>query len=87
MAFERPTLQQLIDRAQADLRAELGLAAIVRRTFLSAFARVIAGAAHSNHGHLKKFQSRRSRTKRPAQSLNVGPLFMACQDDKRRLPT
>ena len=52
MSFQRPTLQQIIDRARADIKAELSIKTILRRSFLSAFARALAGAAHSLHGHL-----------------------------------
>jgi len=54
MAFNRPTLPEIIERVRGDLRAELNITAIVRRTFLAAIARAISGAAHSLHGHLKE---------------------------------
>lgn len=54
MAFTRPTLPELIERARGDLRSALGITAIIRRSFLAAIARTIAGAAHSLHGHLKE---------------------------------
>ncbi len=54
MAFARPTLKELIERIRGDIRSELGIAAIVRRSFLGAIARAVAGAAHSLHGHLKE---------------------------------
>jgi uncharacterized phage protein gp47/JayE len=53
MAFDRPSLQQLIDRAAADIEAELpGVDARLRRSNLGVLARVHAAAAHGLHGHL-----------------------------------
>ena len=53
MPFARPTLDELIDRIQADLstRLELG-GALLRRSVLGVLARVLAGATHGQHGHL-----------------------------------
>lgn len=51
--FERPTLQQLIARARADLESELGNGrAFLRHTLEAALATVQAGLAHGLHGHL-----------------------------------
>lgn len=52
MAFTRPSLQSLIDRVQGDIKNALGLNVILRRTVEQAFAKAIAGVAHSLHGHL-----------------------------------
>jgi len=52
MPFERPTLQQIIDRAQGDIKGSLGITTILRRSFLAALSRAIAGASHVLHGHL-----------------------------------
>lgn len=52
MAFERPTLQEIIDRAEGDIKGSLGITTILRRSFLSAIARAIAGVTHVLHGHL-----------------------------------
>ncbi|MBW1784814.1 MAG: baseplate J/gp47 family protein [Deltaproteobacteria bacterium] len=52
MAFSRPTLQTILDRIKGDLKAELSITAILRRSFLSAMARAMAGATHILHGHL-----------------------------------
>ncbi|MCW5828105.1 MAG: baseplate J/gp47 family protein [Deltaproteobacteria bacterium] len=54
MPFDRPTLQQLDARIQADLASRLtGGGALLRRSVLQVLARVMAGAAHSMHGHLE----------------------------------
>ena len=54
MAFERPTLQALIDRAAADIEARLpGTDARLRRSNLGVLARVHAGAVHGLYGHLQ----------------------------------
>ena len=54
MTFARPTLDQLISRARADIEAEMSNgAAYLRRSFESAMAKVSAGLAHTQHGHLE----------------------------------
>jgi uncharacterized phage protein gp47/JayE len=53
MPFDRPTLQQLIDRAEADFDSRLpGGDARLRNSNLNVLARTNAGAAHGLHGHL-----------------------------------
>lgn len=52
MPFTRPTLQELTDRARADIAAGLGTVAVVRRSVEDALAVAIAGAAHSLHEHI-----------------------------------
>jgi len=52
MAFARPTLKELVARVRSDIRAALQITAILRRSFLSAISRAIAGVANSLHGHL-----------------------------------
>lgn len=53
MAFQRPTLQEIADRVQADFVSRLELVgAVLRRSVVNVLARVIAGAAHMMHGHL-----------------------------------
>lgn len=53
MPFERPTLAELIDQAQADTEARLpGIDARTRRSNLSVLARVLAGATHGLYGYL-----------------------------------
>ncbi len=54
MAFERPTLAELVDRIQSDFISRLELTgAVLRRAVVYVLARVIAGAAHMLHGHLE----------------------------------
>jgi uncharacterized phage protein gp47/JayE len=54
MAFQRPTLAELIDRSQQDFVSRLSSAgAVLRRASVAVFARVVAGAAHMLHGHLE----------------------------------
>lgn len=53
MAFTRPTLPDLVARIQADfVRLFSGVGAVLRRSIISVFARVMAGASHMMHGHL-----------------------------------
>ncbi len=53
MSFERPTLPELVDRVQQDFVSRLELAgAVLRRSVVHVFARVVAGASHMLHGHL-----------------------------------
>lgn len=53
MAFERPTLSELVDRVQADLVSRLGLSSpVLRRSVVYVLARVIAAAVHMLYGTL-----------------------------------
>ncbi len=53
MSFERPTLAELVDRVESDFVSRLNLAgAVLRRSMVYVFARVVAGAVHMLHGHL-----------------------------------
>lgn len=52
MAFERPTLPQLISRVEGDIKGGLNLTAILRRSFLGVISRAIAGLAHLLFGYL-----------------------------------
>ena len=52
MAFERPTLSALITRVEGDIKGALSISTILRRSFLGAIARAMAGIAHSLHGHM-----------------------------------
>ena len=52
MAFTRPTLQAIIDRIQGDLKSELGLSTILRRSFLDILSRALGGASHTLHGNI-----------------------------------
>lgn len=53
MAFQRPTLDQLITRTKTDLEARLnGGNPVLRRSFIAVISRVIAGAAHLLYGFL-----------------------------------
>lgn len=54
MAFQRPTLAQLVDRIQSDFISRLTLiGAVLRRSMVYVLSRVLAGAAHMLHGHLQ----------------------------------
>ncbi|MEQ5769998.1 baseplate J/gp47 family protein [Halomonas sp. H33-56] len=54
MAFQRPTLAQLIERTNADVASRLpaGRGAVLRRSALGVLARALAGLSHLLHGHL-----------------------------------
>lgn len=52
MAFNRPTLQQIIERVEGDIKGALSIVIILRRSFLAAISRAIAGVGHVLHGHL-----------------------------------
>lgn len=53
MPFARPSIQELIERTQADLESRLpGVDAHLRRSVVAALARMNAGQAHGLHGHL-----------------------------------
>lgn len=54
MAFQRPTLPELVDRIQSDFISRLTLVgAVLRRAMVYVLSRVLAGAAHLLHGHLE----------------------------------
>lgn len=54
MAFQRPTLNEIIERTFADLTSRLALqGALLRRSVVGVLARVLAGASHMLHGHLE----------------------------------
>lgn len=53
MAFQRPTLSELVDRVSSDFVSRLSLAgAVLRRSVLGVLSRVVAGAAHGLYGYL-----------------------------------
>lgn len=52
MAFNRPTLEALITRTEGEIRAGLGLVTLLRRSFLSVIARVLAGLSHTVLGFI-----------------------------------
>lgn len=54
MAFTRPTLTEIIDRALADMSSRVvGVdGAVLRRSVLGVIARMLAGASHELHGRL-----------------------------------
>ncbi len=52
MAFERPSLNDIIQRVEGDFKSALGLTSILRRSFIAAMSRAIAGASHVLHGHI-----------------------------------
>lgn len=52
MPFVRPDLSEIIDRAEGDIKAEMSITSILRRSFLSALARAVSGLSHILHGHL-----------------------------------
>lgn len=51
--FARPTLEELLTRTESEVAARLGLGPLPRRSALVVLARVVAGLAHSAHGHLE----------------------------------
>jgi uncharacterized phage protein gp47/JayE len=52
MPFERPTLQQLVDRAETDIKGGLGIVNVLRRSFIAVIARALAGLTHLLYGFL-----------------------------------
>lgn len=54
MAFQRPTLAELVERISADFTSRLSLTgAVLRRSVIHVLSRVVAGAAHMLHGHIE----------------------------------
>lgn len=52
MPFERPTLPELISRAETDIKNEVGIVNVVRRSFIAAISRALAGLSHLTYGFL-----------------------------------
>lgn len=52
MPLIRPTIQEIISRVRGDVRSELGIKAILRRTFVGVFSKALAGQSHTLHGNL-----------------------------------
>lgn len=53
MPFQRPTLNEIIERTFSDITSRLNLkGALLRRSVVGVLARVLAGASHMLHGHL-----------------------------------
>lgn len=52
MPFQRPTLDQLIDRVQTDIKGGLNITTVLRRSFLGVISRALAGLAHLLLGYL-----------------------------------
>lgn len=52
MAFQRPTLDQLIERVKTDIKGGLNLVNVARRSFINVISRAIAGMAHLLYSYL-----------------------------------
>jgi uncharacterized phage protein gp47/JayE len=52
VTFSRPSLADLIERAEGEVAARLGTGTLLRRGPLAVLARVLAGLSHTAHGHL-----------------------------------
>lgn len=52
MSFTRPSLSELTTQTESELSSRLGVGPLLRRGVLKVLARVMAGLAHSSHGHL-----------------------------------
>lgn len=51
MPFPRPSLQELIDRTDAEISSRLGIGPLLRRSVLGVLSRVLAGASHLELGY------------------------------------
>tara|TARA_Y100000310_G_scaffold243676_1_gene248258 strand:- start:26998 stop:28101 length:1104 start_codon:yes stop_codon:yes gene_type:complete len=52
MPFQRPTLDQLIERVEGDIKGGLGITTVLRRSFVAVIARALAGLSHLLFGFL-----------------------------------
>lgn len=52
MAFNRPTLLEILSRVEGDIKSTLTIKNVLRRSFLGAFSRALAGIGHSLFGYL-----------------------------------
>ncbi|WAP69033.1 baseplate J/gp47 family protein [Jiella pelagia] len=53
MPFNRPTLADLVSRAESDIQSRLSVGPLLKRGFLYVISRVVAGAAHQLYGNLE----------------------------------
>jgi len=53
VAFDRPTLPELIKRVEGDIKGPLGIVTVLRRSFIGVISRALAGLAHLLFGFLK----------------------------------
>lgn len=53
MPFERPSLDQLIDRVDTDIKGGLNITTVLRRSFIGVISRALAGLSHLMHGYLE----------------------------------
>ena len=53
MAFNRPTLEQLIERVKTDIKSGLGIITLLRKSFVYVIARALAGLSHLLFGYLE----------------------------------
>lgn len=53
MPFNRPTINQIIDRVEGDMKSELGVITILRRSFLKVISKAIGGTSHVLHGNIE----------------------------------
>lgn len=53
MAFQRPSLSDIITRVKNDIKTGLNLTTILRRSVVSVLSRAIAGAVHSLYGFIQ----------------------------------
>jgi uncharacterized phage protein gp47/JayE len=49
MPFDQPTLEQIVDRIEADIASQLGLSALLPRSLETILARALGGGAHMLH--------------------------------------
>ena len=52
MPFERPTLSQLTNRVETDIKSVFNIVTVARRSFIVGISRAIGGMAHLMYGFL-----------------------------------
>jgi len=52
MPFSRPTLREIVERVDGDIKGVLGLGNLLRRSFLGALSRAVSGVAHTLFGFI-----------------------------------
>ena len=52
MPFNRPSLEQINERVENQIKGLLGITVILRRSFIAVISRVLSGVSHLWHGHL-----------------------------------
>ena len=72
MPFQKPTLQEVVDRIEQDMMARIdGASSMLRRSILRVLARIYAGAVHLLYGYLEFIKDQLFATKADTEFLEL----------------